>query len=87
MLPDELEVKSTEQTFAKHLANLIDAEIERRMAVRMQAIKKPSNRKTTGTLTTPKQTKTAKKLKTVKEKAARKPKAKNPSTTKRIKPK
>ena len=40
VLPDGLEVKSTEQTFAKHLANLIDAEIERRMAVQMQAIKK-----------------------------------------------
>ena len=28
VLPYELEIKSTEQTFAKHLANLIDAEIE-----------------------------------------------------------
>ena len=44
VIPDELEVKSTEQTFAKHLANLIDAEIERRMAVRVHANKKPSNK-------------------------------------------
>ena len=57
VLPDELEVKSTEQTFAKHLANLIDAEIERRMAVRMQAIKKPSNKNTSAKKTSPKQRK------------------------------
>jgi len=59
--PDKLEVKSTEQTFAKHLANLIDAEIERRMAVRMQAIKKPSNKSTSGKKTSPKKRKVAKK--------------------------
>ncbi|MEC7191649.1 MAG: hypothetical protein VXW18_11135, partial [Pseudomonadota bacterium] len=46
VLQDELEVRSTDKTFAKHLANLIDAEIERRMAARMQAIKKSSNKNT-----------------------------------------
>ena len=87
VLPDELEVKSTEQTFAKHLANLIDAEIERRMAVRMQAIKKPSNKNTSAKKTRPKQKKIAKKSKNTKEKAARKSAPKKPSTAKRTKPK
>ena len=87
VLPDELEVKSTEQTFAKHLANLIDAEIERRMAVRMQAIKKPSNKNTSAKKTSPKQRKMAKTSKKTKEKAARKSASKRPSTAKRTKPK
>ena len=86
-LPHELEVKSTEQTFAKHLADLIDAEIERRMAVRMQAIKKPSNKNTSAKKTRPKQKKIAKKSKNTKEKAARKSAPKKPSTAKRTKPK
>ena len=81
LLPDELEVKSTEQTFAKHLANLIDAEIERRLAVRMHANKKTSAKKTS-----PKQRKIAKKSKKIKEKAARKSTSKRPSTAKRTKP-
>ena len=81
VLPDELEIKSTEQTFAKHLANLIDAEIERRLAVRMHANKNTSAKKTS-----PKQSKIAKKSKKIKEKAARKPTSKRPSTAKRTKP-
>ncbi len=87
VLPDELEVKSTEQTFAKRLANLIDAEIERRMAVRMQAIEKPSNKTTSAKKTSPKQRKISKKSKRTKEKAARKPASKRPSTAKRTKSK
>ena len=87
VLADELEVKSTEQTFAKHLANLIDAEIERRMAVRMQATKKPSNKNTSGKQTNPKQRKMAKTSKKTKEKAARKSASKRPATAKRTKPK
>ena len=87
VLPDELEVKSTEQTFAKHLANLIDAEIERRMAVRMQAMKKPSNKTTSARKTSPKQRKIAKKSKKTKGKAAHKSASKKPSTAKRTKPK
>ena len=47
VLPDELEAKSTEQTFAKHLANLIDAEIERRMAFRVTNYKKTLQNKNT----------------------------------------
>ena len=85
VLPDALEVKSTEQTFAKHLANLIDAEIERRMAVRMQAIKKPSNKNTSAKKTSPKQRKMAKTSKKTKEKAARKSASKRPTTAKRTK--
>ena len=81
VLPDKPEVKSTEQTFAKHLANLIDAEIERRLAVRMHANKNTSARKTS-----PKQRKIAKKSKNIKEKAARKSTSKRPSTAKRTKP-
>ena len=81
VLPDELEVKSTEQTFAKHLANLIDAEIERRLAVRMHANKNTSAKKTS-----PKQRKIAKKSKKIKEKVARKSTSKRPSTAKRTKP-
>tara|TARA_B100001939_G_scaffold302957_1_gene280387 strand:- start:65 stop:823 length:759 start_codon:yes stop_codon:yes gene_type:complete len=81
VLPDELEVKSTEQTFAKHLANLIDAEIERRLAVRMHANKNTSAKKTS-----PKHRKIAKKSKKIKEKAARKSTSKRPSTAKRTKP-
>ena len=87
VLADELEVKSTEQTFAKHLANLIDAEIERRMAVRMQSIKTPSTKNTSAKKTSPKQKKMAKTSKKTKEKAARKSASKRPSTTKRTKPK
>ena len=87
VLQDELEVKSTEQTFAKHLANLIDAEIERRMAVRMQAMKKPSNKTTSARKTSPKQRKIAKKSKKTKGKAAHKSASKKPSTAKRTKPK
>ena len=85
VLPDELDVRSTEQTFAKHLANLIDAEIERRMAVRMQAIKKPSNKNSSAKKTSPKKRKTAKSSKKTKEKAARKSAAKRLSTAKRTK--
>ena len=81
VLPDELEVKSTEQTFAKHLANLIDAEIERRLAVRMHANKNTSAKKTS-----PKQRKIAKKSKKIKEKAVRKSTSKRQSTAKRTKP-
>lgn len=84
VLPDELEVKSTEQTFAKHLADLIDSEIERRMATRMQSIKKPSNKNTSAKKTSPKQRKIAK---TSKKKAALKSVAKKPSTAKRTKSK
>ncbi len=87
VLPDELEVKSSEKTFAKHLANLIDSEIERRMAVRMQAIKEPLNKKTSAKKTRPKQRKMAKMSKKTKEKAARKSASKRPSTAKRTKPK
>ena len=87
VLLDELEVKSTEQTFAKHLANLIDAEIERRMAVRMQAIKKPSNKNTSAKKASPKQRKVEKKSKKIKENAAHKSASKRPSTAKRTKPK
>ena len=86
VLPDEQEVKFIEQTFAKHLANLIDAEIERRMAVRMHANKKPLNKNTSAKKTNPKQSKTAKKSKKTKEKAARKSTSKRPSTAKRKKP-
>ena len=86
-LPNELEIKSTEQTFAKHLANLIDAEIERRMAVRMQATKKPSNKNKSARKTSPKQRKMAKTSKETKGKAARKSASKRPSTVKRTKPK
>ena len=82
VLPDELEVKSTEQTFAKHLANLIDAEIERRMVVRMHANKNISVKKTSTN-----QRKTEKKSKKIKEKANRKSTSKKPSTAKRTKPK
>ncbi len=81
VLPDELEVRSKEQTFAKHLANLIDTEIERRLAVRMHANKNTSAKKTS-----PKQRKIAKKSKKIKEKAARKSTSKRPSTAKRTKP-
>ena len=81
LLRDELEVKSTEQTFAKHLANLIDAEIERRLAVRMHANKNTSAKKTS-----PKRKKSEKKAKKIKEKTARKSTSKRPSTTKRTKP-
>ena len=87
VLPDELEVKSTEQTFAKHLANLIDSEIERRIAVRMQARKKPLNKKTSAKKTNPKQRKLAKTSKKTKEKVSRKSASKKPSTAKRTKPK
>ena len=87
MLPDELETQSTEQTFAEHLANLIDAEIERRMAVRRQGIKKTLKKNASASETNPKQRRKAKKSKKIKEKAARNPAAKKPSTTKRIKPK
>ena len=85
VIPDELEVESTEQTFAKHLANLIDAEIERRMAVRMQAIKNPSNKNTSAKKIKPKQRKMAKIPKKTKEKAARKSASKKSSTAKRTK--
>ena len=81
VLPDELEVKSTEQTFAKHLANLIDAEIERRLAVRMHANKNTSAKKTS-----PRQRNVAKKSKKIKEKAVRKSISKRPSTAKRTRP-
>ena len=87
VLPDEQEVISTKQTFAKDLANLIDAEIERRMAVQMQAIKTPSNKNTSAKKTIPKQKKMAKKSKKTKEKATRKSASKRPSTAKRTKPK
>ena len=83
VLRDELEVRSTEQTFAKHLADLIDTEIERRMTVRVQAIKKPSNKNTSAKKTSPKQRKIAKKSKKTKEKSA----SKRPSTVKRTKSK
>ena len=86
-LLNELEVKSTEKTFAKHLANLIDSEIERRMAVRIQAIKKPSNKNTSAKKTSPKPRKIAKTSRKIKEKAARKSASKRPSTAKRTKPK
>ena len=86
VLPDKLEVKSTEQTFAKHLANLIDAEIERRMAVRMQAVKKTSNKNTSAKKTSPKQRKMAKTSKKTKEKATRKSASKRLSIAKRTKP-
>ena len=87
VLLDELEVESTEQTFAKHLANLIDAEIERRMAVRMQAIKKPSNKNTSAKKASPKHKKMAKTSKKAKEKTFRKSASKRLSTAKRTKPK
>ena len=87
VLPDKLEVKSTEQTFAKHLANLIDAEIERRMAVRLQAIEKPSKKNKAAKKTSPKQKKITKNSKKTKEKAARKSVSKRPSTAKRTKQK
>ena len=80
-LPNELEVKYTEQTFAKHLANLIDAEIERRMAVRMHANKNTSAKKIS-----PKQRKIGRKSKKIIEKTARKSTSKRPSTAKRKKP-
>ena len=86
VLPNELEVKSTEQTFAKHLANLIDSEIERRMEVRMQTNKKPYKENTSAKKTSPKQRKIGKKSKKIKEKTARKSTAKRPSTAKRKKP-
>ena len=86
VLPDDLEVKSTEQTFAKHLANLIDAEIERRLAVRMHADKKPSNKDTSAKKTSPKKRKIAKISKKIKEKATRKSTSKRPSNAKRTKP-
>ena len=84
--PSELADQSTEQTFAKELANLIDAEIERRLAVRTHIIKNPSDKNKSPTQTSPKQQKPLKKLKKTKEKAARKPGAKKPSSAKRIKP-
>ena len=87
VLPDELEVKSTEQTFAKHLANLIDVEIERRMEVRLQAITNPSNKDTSAKKASSKQRKMAKKSSKTKEKAFRKSASKKLSTAKRKKPK
>ena len=87
VIPDELEVESTEQTFAKHLANLIDAEIERRMEVRLQAIKKPSNKNTSAKKTSSKQRKIAKKPSKTQEKAFGKSASKKLSTAKRKKPK
>ena len=87
VLPDELEVTSTEQTFAKQLANLIDAEIERRMAGRMQTLKKPSSKNTFDKKTSQKQRKIAKKSKKASENAAHKSASKKPSTAKRTKPK
>ena len=80
VLPDELEVKSTEQTFAKHLANLIDAEIERRMAVRMHANKKPSNKDTSAKKTSQKQRKIGGKSKKQKKKSRANPHRKDPPT-------
>ena len=85
--PDEQVIESMEQSFAERLANLIDAEIERRMAVRLRANKKPSDKKTSATQSTQKQRETTKKLKKTKKKAVRKPATKNPPNTKRIKPK
>ena len=87
ILPDELAVQSTEQTFAKHLANLIDSEIERRMAVLKQTTKKLSNKNKAVKQPSPKQKKAGKRAKKKKESAAGKPTAKRPSATKRIKPK
>ena len=87
MPPVELAEQSTEQTFAKHLANLIDSEIEQRMAVLMQTTKKPLNKNKTAKQTSPKQRKTTKRTKKKKENAARKPTAKRPSVPKRVKPK
>ena len=87
VIPDELEVESTGQTFAKHLANLIDTEIERRMAFRVQTIKKPSNKNTSARKTSPKKRKVEKTSKKTKEKAFRKSAAKRLSTAKRTKPK
>ena len=87
MLPDELEVKSTERSFAKHLADLIDAEIERRMAVQMGTMKKPSNKNTSAKKISPKQKTIAKKSKKTNEKAAHKSAPKKTSTAKRTKPK
>ena len=86
-VPDEQVIETMERSFAKHLANLIDAEIERRMAVRLHPNKKPSNKKTSATQTTQKYGETTTKLKKTKKKAVRKPATKKPSTTKRIKPK
>ena len=86
VLPDKLEVKSTEQTFAKHLANLIDAEIERRMAIRMQAVKKISSKNTSAKKNRSKAKKNGKNIKKTKEKATRKSESKRPSIAKRTKP-
>lgn len=86
MLSDELAIQSKEQTFARQLADLIDSEIERRMAVLMQAAKKPSNKNTATKQASLKKRKTANKAKKTKEKTARKSAAKRPSTAKRIKP-
>ena len=87
VISDELKVESTEQTFAKHLANLIDAEIERRMAFRLQTIKKPSNKNTSAKKISPKKRKVAKTSKKTKEKAFHKSASKRLSTAKRTKPK
>lgn len=87
MLPIQPSEQSTEQTFAKHLAHLIDSEIEQRMAVLMQVTKNPSIKNKTAKQKNPKQRKTAKRTKKKKENAARKPTAKRPSVPKRVKPK
>ncbi len=54
MLHNKLPEQLSEQTFAKHLANLIDSEIERRMADRMQTIKKRAKKKKSTRQTSPK---------------------------------
>lgn len=82
MLPDKLPSRLLEQNFADHLANLIDSEIERRLKIRMQTVKKPIKKPTTQTSS--KQRTAAKKSK---QKKPPKPATKKQSTTKRKKPK
>ena len=80
-LADKLPTELAEQTFATQLANLIDSEIERRMAERAPYTHKPGQARSTAARTQKKQKMSVKKQKSTK--AA----AKKPSATKRKRPK
>ena len=90
-LPSEL----AEKTFASQLANLIDSEIERRLAERSLNTQKPHQKKSTSARMPEKQKLQSKKVSDIKKKAAQNPKqkkttklkARKTSTTKRKEPK
>ncbi len=85
-LADKLPAELAEQTFATQLANLIDSEIERRLAERAPYTHKPGRAKPTAARTQKKQKMSLKKKKSAK-KAVDKTAAKKPSATKRKQPK